>query len=401
MPKYESNELRTERKTLIDENRSLVDLAQTESRELTSEELGEFEKRDSRLGEVESQIKVLETAEGYSPEQQLQRSQAIATEEATAEAEERDVSPLATDEYREAFHEFMEHPQGASLDARAALQVGVSADGGYTVAQDWNRQLVTSLQQFGVIRSLATVVETADSGQFNIPAENATGEAGLKKETEGFLESEPTFKTIALSAYKLTELIKVTDEMLHDSIFDIPAYVQARAAKNIALKENNYLVTGTGTEQPKGISVAASVGATAAEASKIKIDDLLNLFYSLVPGYVPNSSFVMGQNTVLAVRQTKDKNEQYLWSPNVAAGEPDTLIGRPVYADPHMPTVATGNVTVLFGDFSGYWVRDVQGTVVKFLDQTYAAEGLNGFLVSRRSDGNLVDTAAVKSLKQP
>ena len=139
---------------------------------------------------------------------------------------------------------------------------------------------------------------------------------------------------------------------------------------------------------------------TAAAADKITMDEVIDLFYSLRAPYRRNAVFIMNDATVKALRKLKDGQGQYLWQPSITAGTPDTILNRPVYTSGFMPTLATGNKTILFGDLGYYWVADREGRSFKRLNELYAPTGQVGFLASQRVDGKLILPEAVKVLKQ-
>lgn len=390
-------ELREKRAGLYESMKELNSAALAEERDLSAEEAEKYDKIEADFDAITRQIDRTEKLEGIAPKM----TRAAATDEPEPTVERSD--PRASQEYRDAFNLYLRQGDKALIDpeVRAALQVGTDSEGGYTVADEWERKLVESLREFGVMRQLATVITTSDSGQLHIPAVDAAGTAALTAEEAAFTESEDTFKEILLDAYKVGTLIKISDELLHDSIFDLSSFIQRRAAQAIAIKENAYFVAGTGTAQPNGLATAASVGKTFVANNAITADELIDLFHSVLPPYRRSASWMMNDSTIKVVRKLKDTTNQYLWQPGLQAGEPDTLLGRPVFADPDVAAIATVAVSVLFGDISAYWIRDVSPMSVKVLNELYAANGQVGYRVDRRSDGDLVDTAAVKSGKHP
>lgn len=401
MPRYESAEMREQRASLVTQLRSIDELATSEDRNLTAEEAQEFDRIDSEIRDLDANIARHERLEGLVP--QAEKREIVSDEEAReifgSDAETREVSTFETTEYRSAFDQYLRG--GASQVApelRAALTVGTNSQGGYTVAADWNRQLIEQLRLFGSIRPLATVYQTADSGTFHVPYVDTRATAALTTEAASYTESEDTFNEVALGAYKIGIIVKASEEIIHDSIFDLNGFIQRSAGQAIGLKENNYFVLGTGSSQPKGITVAASTGVTAASSTAVTADELMGLFHSVVPPYRRSSSWLMNDATILAVRKLKDSQNRYLWEPSIQVGDPDTLLGRPVYADPDVPTMATGQKAVVFGDISRYAIRDVEPTAVQYLDQLYAANGQVAWKVHRRTDGNLTDPSAVKVL---
>ena len=144
----------------------------------------------------------------------------------------------------------------------------------------------------------------------------------------------------------------------------------------------------------------AETGITAASATAVTADELIDLYYSLKSPYRRNAVWTLNDSTVKAIRKLKDGNGQYLWQPGITAGAPDMILGRPVRTSAYMPAIAAGAKTIAFGDFSYYWIADRQGRSFKRLNELFAATGQVGFLASQRVDGKLVLPEAVKVLAQ-
>ena len=198
-------------------------------------------------------------------------------------------------------------------------------------------------------------------------------------------------------------MIKVSEELLNDAAFDMPDYIAREFARRIGSKEEEAFFTGNGSGKPLGILAAtggAETGVTAASATAITMDEVLDLFYSLRAPYRRNSVFLMNDATVKALRKLKNSNGDYLWQPSVTAGTPDTLLNRPVYTSAYMPIIAAGAKTILFGDLGYYWVADRSGRSFKRLNELYAPTGQVGFLSSERVDGKLILAEAVQVLQQ-
>ncbi|MGN0477719.1 MAG: phage major capsid protein, partial [Ruminococcus sp.] len=197
-------------------------------------------------------------------------------------------------------------------------------------------------------------------------------------------------------------LIKVSEELLNDSAFDLESYITREFARRIGNKEEEAFFTGDGSNKPLGILSdvgGAEVGVNASSATAVTADELIDLYYSLSSPYRKNAVWVLNDDTVKAVRKLKDSSGQYLWQPALNAGEPDTLLGKPIKTSAYMPTVASGQKVVAFGDFSYYWIADRQGRTFKRLAELYAAKGQVGFLASQRVDGKLTLPEAIKVLK--
>ena len=282
--------------------------------------------------------------------------------------------------------------KSVSHEVLNALQVGTDSEGGYLVPDEYERTLVEALEDQNIFRQLAHVIHTS-SGDRKIPVVASKGTASWIDEEAQYPESDDAFGQVSIGAYKLATMIKISEELLNDSVFDMPAYIAKEFARRIGAAEEEAFFTGNGTGKPLGILAAtggAETGVTAAAADKITMDEVIDLFYSLRAPYRRNAVFIMNDATVKALRKLKDGQGQYLWQPSITAGTPDTILNRPVHTSGFMPTLATGNKTILFGDLGYYWVADREGR----------SSGQVGFLASQRVDGKLILPEAVKVLKQ-
>lgn len=310
----------------------------------------------------------------------------------------------ASDEYKKAFWNAMRTRAGEGLDptVRNALQVGTDTEGGYLVPDEFEKTLVETLEEENIFRRLANVITTA-SGDRKIPVVASKGTASWIDEEGAILESDDSFGQVSIGAYKLGTMIKVSEELLNDSVFNLENYISREFARRIGNKEEDAFFTGDGSGKPTGLLAAtggAQLGITAASATAITIDEVLDLFYSLKAPYRNKAVFVMNDATVKAIRKLKDGQGQYLWQPSLQAGTPDTILNRPLFTSAYIPTIASTAKTIIFGDFSYYWIADRQGRVFKRLNELYAATGQVGFVATQRVDGKLILPEAIKVLQQ-
>jgi len=261
---------------------------------------------------------------------------------------------------------------------------------------------VEALEEENIFRQIANVITTS-SGDKKIPVVASKGTASWVDEEGQIPESDDSFAQVSIGAYKLATMIKVSEELLNDSVFNLEQYIAKEFARRIGAKEEEAFFIGDGSGKPTGILAdngGGEIGVTAASATAITLDEIMDLFYSLKSPYRRNAVFIMNDSTIKAIRKLKDNNGQYLWQPSVTAGTPDTILNRPVKTSAFMPAIAAGAKTIVFGDFSYYWVADRQGRVFKRLNELYAATGQVGFMATQRVDGKLVLSEAVKILQQ-
>lgn len=315
--------------------------------------------------------------------------------------DEKEKTGRASDEYKCSFWNAMrvKAPMPSVLNA---LQEGTDSEGGYLVPDEFERTLVEALEEENVFRTLAHVIRTS-SGDRKIPVVASKGSASWVDEEGAYQESDDAFSQVSIGAYKLGTMIKVSEELLADSVFDLEAYISKEFARRIGAREEESFFNGDGKGKPLGILAAAGgaeVGVTAASATAITADEVIDLFYSLKAPYRKNAVWLLNDATVKQIRKLKDTTGQYLWQPSLVAGTPDTILGRPVKTSAFMPTAVAGAKTIAFGDFKYYWIADRQGRTFKKLSELFAATGQVGFMGTQRVDGKLILPEAIKVLQQ-
>lgn len=303
----------------------------------------------------------------------------------------------ATDEYKKQFWNSMRKKN--FFDVSNVLTIGEDAEGGYLVPDEYEKKLVEGLEDEVFFRGMAHVIRTS-SGDRKIPIITGHGEAAWLDEGEQFTESDDTFGQTSISAYKLGTLIKVSDELLNDSVFDLAGYISREFARRIGAKEEEAFFVGDGKGKPTGIfdtKGGAQTGVTTS-GTGITFDDVMDLYYSLRAPYRNKASWILNDSTVKAIRKLKDANGNYIWQPSVREGEPDRILNRPYKTSIYVPELAAGNRVMSFGDYSYYWIADRQGRSFKRLNELYATTGHVGFLACERLDGKLILPEAVKTM---
>ena len=306
------------------------------------------------------------------------------------------VIPRATAEYRE---DFLNLVRG-KRPVHNVMEEGTPSTGGYLVPVEFDRTLVKALARENVIRSLAKVITTAAPHRINVALTDVA--ADWVAESGVFTPSTPTFNQLSLDAFTLRAAALVSEELLQDSMFDLEDYLINNFALAFAAKEEQAFCVGTGEGQPTGIFTVkgGDVGVTTAGATDIKADELIDLTYSLKDGYKRNAAFVLNSATLAGIRKLKDGNGVYMWQPSLQAGEPDRLLGFPVYISQYAPTVAANAYTVAFGDFQNYWIADRSGRTIRRANELHIANLQTGFYAFQRVDGKTVLPEGIKLLKQ-
>ena len=301
----------------------------------------------------------------------------------------------ASNAYKE---DFGRHLRGKLL-LHNVLSEGVDANGGYLVPEEFERQIVTALEAENVMRSLCKVITTANERK--IPVAGTHSIAQWTAENASYIESNPTFEQKTIDAYKLTDLIKVSIELLDDSAFPLEPYIAQEFARAFGIAEEEAFCIGDGSGKPTGLFTAngGTVGVTTAGGTAITADEVISLVYSLKSPYRRNAKFLLNDATVAMLRKLKDGNGAYLWQPSVQAGQPDKLLGYDLYTSPYVPTVAAGAYAIAFGDFNNYWIADRTGRTVQRLNELYSTNGQVGFVATERVDGKIILPEGIQLLK--
>lgn len=388
-------ELRKKRAKAWDTARDFLDNKRNASGVLSEEDSKTYDALEAEVVNLGKEIKRLERQEQIDAEMRKPTSQPILGTPATPDNQTK--TGTASAEYTAAFWNNIRNRNW--IDVRNDLQVGTDTEGGFLVPDEFEKKLISALEEENVFRPLATKIQTA-SGDRKIPVITQKGEATWMEEEEAYTLSDDAFGQIALSAYKVGTAIKISEELLNDSVFDLPSYIAKEFARRIGTKEEEAFLIGDGKGKPTGIFAAtggAENGATTTGAA-ITFDDVIELFYSLKSPYRKKAVWVLNEQTVKALRKIKDNTGNFIWQPSVSAGLPDTILNRPYVTSVYAPTIAAGAKAIAFGDYSYYWVADRQGRSLKRLNELFAMNGQVGFLASQRVDGKLILPEAVKTL---
>lgn len=388
------NELRKNRAKAWDDARMFLDSHQKDGR-MSEEDAATYDKMEKEIVALGNDISRLERANEM--ETVLNGNTGTPIVVKPGASLEDTGTGRASKEYKNAFWDVI---RGLSMPGvNNALKIGADPEGGYLVPDEYERTLIEALEEENIFRSLATVISTA-SGDRKIPIVSDKGEASWIEEEGTYPLSDDTFGQTSISAYKAGTAIKVSDELMSDSAFDVEAYISREFGRRIGRKEEEAFFIGNGTGKPTGIlneTGGAETGCTTSGTS-ITFDDMMELYYSLRAPYRRNAVWLLNDATVKALRKLKDSTGQYIWQPSVTAGVPDMIMNRPYHTSSYVPTIESGAKAIAFGDLSYYWIADRAGITFKRLNELYAMTGQIGFLASKRVDGKLILPEAVKVL---
>lgn len=305
--------------------------------------------------------------------------------------------PDATnDNNRKAFGDFL---RGAEFD-RKALTVANDAPSYILAPEETSSEFIRNLVEFSPVRSIADV-RTTGSHTVILPKRLTVTNAKWKGEAVASEASEPTFDQMELSVKEMTTHIDVGNWLLEDASHDVEAEIRLALAEDFGAKEGMAFVNGAANLEPQGFMTNTTItDFNNGHIADISADALIKLMYSLPSVYRSRGTWAMNGTTLAAVRTLKDGHGNYLWQPSYQAGQPETILGRPVIELVDMPDISEDETPIIFGDFKlGYRIYDRIELQVRPNPYLLATEGLIRFHARRRVGAGVVRSDVFRKLK--
>lgn len=296
-----------------------------------------------------------------------------------------------------------------------AMTVGVDSDGGYLVPEAMDDLVTRYLRDANPMRQLARVVRVG-TGEFKqIHSRGGTevswvGEIASRPTTTG-----PTVKAVSITVHEAYCSPAISQTLLDDAMFDVGNWIAEEIGEAFADAEGDAFCNGNGVARPRGL-FTYDVVTTADETRDHekfqyvktgasggfhtdKADPLIRLVHAVKPAYRRNASWLMHPEVFEAVRLFKEAtSDKYIFEPSLQAGQPDRLLGYPVYQTEDAPAIAANSLSAAFGDFSrAYTIVDRK---IAMMRDPYTSKPYVLFYANKRvGGGGGRDTRAVKFLK--
>lgn len=321
-----------------------------------------------------------------------------------------DASAKENREFMAAFDRVMRNPSDrrdpvdiALVHRRASLIAGNDAGAGYLLAPpDMQADIMKNVIEMTPIRSLATV-RTIGGPSLKRPKKVGTGAALRVGEVAARTNTgDPSYGMLEFHAPEMSARIEVSQQMLEDSAYDLMAELREDASEQFSVREGSESIIGVGAAlQMEGILTNGDVGITnSGSAALITADGMIDLFYGLKTAYSKTAMWGMNRSTLGAVRKLKDGDGQYLWTPGIANGVPNTILGAAYAEMADMPNIGANAYPVVFADFKKLYVI-VDRIAISFqVDYTTGADnGLILFRARKRVGGGVMQAEAGRKLK--
>jgi HK97 family phage major capsid protein len=235
-------DLREKRNKIWNTAKEFLDRKRGADGMVSPEAAAEYDKMEADMVALGKEIERLERQAAFDLEMAKPTSNPITN----APAKPTDAKTgRASDAYKADFANILR----GKLPVNNILSTSPDTDGGYLVPVEFERQMVTKLEESNIIRSIAKTITTSAERKIPVAATHST--AKWTAENAAVSENNPTFAQKTIDAFKLTDLVKVSLELLQDSMFDLESYIAAEFARAFGVAEEEAFCVGTGTGQPR------------------------------------------------------------------------------------------------------------------------------------------------------
>jgi len=389
-------ELREKKGGIWSKMKEISDQAANEKRLMNDDENRQFDAYDDDLNKIDAELRRLEKLE----------NDATPLDPQAPESRE-----IQNKKYTDAFEKFVRFGERSDIlnSGRSEFRTTQSgqnttaATGGYLIPEGFGDKVIKTLSTISPIRQWATVYTTASGNAIPFPTSDDTANKGriLAEETQA-TQTLTNFGVKTLNAYMFhSDIVPVSVQLLQDSAFSIEEFVTTMLAERIARGEDYYYILGTDTTMPNGIKNAATTQGAYFAKSAITRLTILDLIHSIGYAYrqSPKCGFAFADSTLKVIKKLSisSSDDRSLWQPDLTGTTPGTIEGYGYFINDNIPAFGThDNKPVFFGDWSKFYIRDVQGVQLNVFNERYMDFLQKGFQMWHRSDSELMDTSAIK-----
>lgn len=295
------------------------------------------------------------------------------------------------------------------LENRTLNVDGVGNTAGALAPQEFVKQIIANAQEEVKLLNRVNIIHLNQVASIGVPTESADASDAAWTTEEPVsvtADSAWAFGKRELGAIQLIKLVKVTKKLLKTSAFDVNQLVSSKLSLKLNQAFEKAIVVGSGSGQPLGVFTASNDGVstardvTAKGATYFTADDVIKLKRNCKQQYRSKGVYVANPSIITDVVLMKDNNGQYIWRSGLTANDPDRLYGSEVIESSYAPSTKTaGLYTMVFGDFSNYWMTLVDQIGIQVLVEKYAEAGCIGYLATAFADGAPVLAEAFSRLK--
>jgi len=403
------NELKQERASIWEQAKALNEKALAEKRDFTSEEQQQYDKMMADMDAKGKTIERLEAALKIDDEMGASGSSGRGFQPKPGSGKGGD-NPRASAEYRATFERFLVNGTAAlTPEDIKAMAADPDSEGGYLVTpQQMVEELLKEVDNMVFIRQYARKFTLKTAKSLGVPTlDGDVDDADWTTELKTGNNTDVTLGKRELRPHPLAKRAKVSNTLLRLTAGGAETLVRERLAYKFGVTLEKAYMTGDGNAKPLGIFTASNDGIPTSRdvvgtntTTAITADTLIDALYSLKDAYQRNARWGFHRDIVKEIRKLKDANGQYLWTPGIVGGQPDTILSKPFFQSEYAPnTMTAGQYVGIIGDFQYYWYVDALDFAIQRLVELYAETNQTGFIGRYEGDGQPVLGAAFARIK--
>ena len=374
--------LMEQRAALQAEMQKLIDTAQNEERAMSEEETTKFDELESKIKSIDATIKAEERARDLSLNVHSNEHHEELRAEERAAAEEK---------------VFADYIRGVVSEYRADVNM-TAGDNGAVIPTSIANKIIKKVYDICPIYQLADRYNVG--GTLSIPYYDESTSAITMAYATEFAELEAKagkFLSVELKGFLAGALTKVSKSLINNNVFDIVNFVINQMAENIAKWIENECLNGT-SDKIDGIAKASQV-VTAAAATAITGDELIDLQEQVPDAYQTSCIWIMNKATRTAIRKLKNSDGDYILQKDATAKWGYTLFGNDVFCSDNMPKMAAGKTAIIYGDMSGLAVKVSEDMNIEVLREKFATEHAIGVVGWLEMDSKIENEQKIAVLK--
>ena len=388
--------------SIFDKQSRIYSDAKSEGREVTKEEENRFdalEVEHSKKSKSIEQLKALAN-KNFSNKEEIEKIAEKSQKSVSKVEDEKEMSKRCLKSYLLKGFAGMNNEEKEFITR--AQSTTTNSEGGYTVDTMLSNAIIQSMLSTGGMRECSSVITTAQGGALSFPTNNDTANVGRwLAEKSAATNTDTVFGTTALNSWSASsDYIPVSAQLIQDSAYDIEAYIVEILGMRLGRLTNTGYTSGDGSSKPTGVITNSLIGKAAAAVTATTFSELLDLKYSVDRAYRNGARFMFNDNTALSLKKIALASaNQSLWQEGVIGGSPATIDGDAFTINNDMPDMAAGAHAICYGDMTKYQIRDTAGINIRRSEHVAFLNNEITFLGELRTDGKLLDTAAVKHMR--
>lgn len=362
--------------------KGIVDAAKAENRELTEDEIKNFDETEKSIKDIEKTIERMEKVENLEAKTPKVEDKKELTQE------EKDVK---------AFANFIRNRvNGITNEGDINLTKG---DNGAVIPKTIAKKIIDKVIEISPLYASATKYN--GKGTLAIPKyDDSTDDVTVSyaDEFSDLVSNSGKFATIDLGGFLIGALTKISKSLLNNSDFNLTEYVINKMAEKVALFREGEMINGT-TNKISGIvgSYDSKNMKVVLEAkSSVTADELIDIQEKVPDVFQVGAYWIMNRETRKAIRKLKDSDGNYILNRAFNEKWDYELLGKPVYCSEKAEKLGTASKPVIFyGDFSGLAVKETEEMEIQVLVEKFATQHAIGVCGYSELDAKVENTQKI------